>query len=233
MSYKHIKKYFDFTLALILLLLFILPIVIISLFITIRTKQFPIYTQLRGLTLNKFCFKIYKFRTIKKDLKANGENNVSILYKPGLEKYVYPFGRFLRKTGIDEVPQLLNVIKGNMSFVGPRPLSLEDLRQIKKQFPDDYNKRGQLKAKPGITGYWQINKDRFGGISFLVESDKYYDKKKSFPFDLHIILRSVLISLRGWHTDSILLNTKSRSNKPKVTPRFIVAKTRHEIPEIF
>ena len=60
-----------------------------------------------------------------------------------------------------------------MSFVGPRPLSVDDLKQIKKQFPSDYNKREQLKIKPGITGYWQINKDRFGDISYLIESDKY------------------------------------------------------------
>ncbi len=212
MSYKYIKKYFDFTLALILLFLFMLPIVIISLFITIRTKQFPIYIQHRGLTLNKFCFKIYKFRTIKKDLRSNWGNNASILYKPGLEKYIYPFGKFLRKTGLDEIPQLLNVIKGNMSFVGPRPLSIEDLKQIKEQFPSDYNKREQLKIKPGITGYWQINKDRFGDISYLIDSDKYYDKKKSFSFDLHIILKSILISLRGRHKDSILLNTNPTIN---------------------
>ncbi len=189
------------------MLLLLFPVItLICVIICIQTGETPIFIQERGTSLTKNRFRIYKFRTMKRviatDISAN--SLTSFLLKHHQKKYVFPFGRFLRKTGLDELPQFINVIKGEMSIVGPRPLALEDLENIKTFYPQLYAERENITLLPGITGYWQLNKDESGSIENLIFMDKFYFQHKSFPLDLKLFLMSIPISFTAKHIDSIL-----------------------------
>lgn len=206
MNYIKSKKIFDSSLSLILILLLLPVFVLITILIFLQTGESPVFIQERGISLTKNKFRIYKFRTMIKRSNNSIEvdSNYSILNKPQDRKYVYPFGIFLRKTGIDELPQLFNILKGEMSFVGPRPLSLEDLSCIKQNYPAFYFEREEINLLPGITGYWQLNKDYSGSIENLIALDKFYYKHKSFPLDLKLMFKTIPIMLSASHIDSIL-----------------------------
>ena len=156
---KRIKRLFEILSASFLLIIFFVPSIIVCIVIYVRTNQFPIFVQLRGLTLKNGPFKIYKFRTIKNSVKPvnSYEYNYDLNFQVN-EGELYPFGSFLRKTGLDEIPQLINIIKGEMTFVGPRPLDTKDLLYISRYYKNEYEERKKIKIKPGITGLWQINK---------------------------------------------------------------------------
>ncbi len=120
------------------------------------------------------------------------------------------FCRWLRKSGLDEILQLINVIKGEMSLVGPRPLTTGDLELLKKSEPELYERRRILNSKPGITGYWQVCGRREDGAFNLIENDEYYERNKSLIMDLKLILKSVVVLLTASHSDSILRTTQGK-----------------------
>lgn len=101
------------------------------------------------------------------------------------------FGRFLRKTSLDEFPQFINVLKGDMSVVGPRP----EMSFIVEQYEDIHRER--LKVKPGITGFWQISKYRSQLIHENIELDLYYIYNQSFILDLVIIIKTIFFAMKG------------------------------------
>jgi lipopolysaccharide/colanic/teichoic acid biosynthesis glycosyltransferase len=145
-----------------------------------------------------------------KSQKINVESShKNIFFKNELTELVTPFGRFLRRTGLDELPQLLNILKGEMSFVGPRPLSLTDLDIMKIYFPEEYTVRGNNKFKPGITGYWQVFQNRDKGVKDLIEKENFYNYNYSFLLDLKILLYTIPIVFNGTHCDAILPSAKS------------------------
>lgn len=199
--------------AIVFIILLFPAYTIISFIIFLQSGQSPLFIQERGLSLKKRRFKIYKFRTLTNhsSLIKNSTSNLSRL---GHYVYVSRFGKFLRKTGFDEVPQLINILKGDMNFVGPRPLDLEDLKNIKNKFPVLYCEREKTNLKPGLTGYWQIYKDDESSIENLIELDKYYFENKSFLLDLNLILKSFFISFSGKHKDAIVdLNSDFLRNR--------------------
>ena len=102
------------------------------------------------------------------------------------------FCKWLRKSGLDEILQIFNVLKGEMSLVGPRPLLLREFNLMKKENPDLYKRREKINSLPGITGYWQIYGERERGAKNLVELDEFYDRNKSLLLDLKIILKTFL-----------------------------------------
>ncbi|MCH7827499.1 MAG: sugar transferase [Bacteroidetes bacterium] len=206
------KRIFDVLFAVILLVLLFVPSLIICLIIYIQTKQNPFFIQERGLTLETYRFRIIKFRTLKK----LSENDLSIrrnnmLHRPYLQEKVFPVGKFLRKTGLDELPQLINIIKGEMSIVGPRPLDLIDLKNIKINYPCHYKIRKKLNIKPGLSGFWQITRNEKRSIEYLIKADEYYKENQSFLFDVNIIIYSFYILFKGQNKDAILC--KSRINR--------------------
>ena len=173
-KYMLIKKYIDLFVALFLLILLMPLLIFISLAVLIFNGRPILFTQIRP-GLNNRLFKIYKFRTmtVSKNKFETSENDYIRLNK---------FGKFLRSTSLDELPSLVNVIKGEMSIVGPRPLLIEYLKLY------DKNQVRRHEVKPGITGLAQVcgrNKlsweDKFA-------KDVYYVDNYNLVMDLKVIL---------------------------------------------
>ena len=190
-AYEFFKRIFDCILALILFL-FTLPFwLFIALMIKISSPGPIFYKQIRIGKGGK-PFRLIKFRTMIKDAEKDGPK-MAQENDPRITK----FGKFLRKTRLDELPQLWNIIKGEMSFVGPRAERPEFQKSLKSLIPF-YQERYLI--KPGLTGWAQI---KYGYTSSLDENfeklqyDLYYIKNRSFLFDLEIILKTINIVLRG------------------------------------
>ena len=201
--------------ALILTIIILPFLLLIGLVVFLSTKGFPLFAQKRAITLEGRVFYIYKFRTMKKHTKQYPSG--SIFYKPELEREVTRFGLFLRKTGLDEILQLINIVKGDMSFIGPRPLSVEDLEIMKKDFPEIYSSRARINLKPGITGYWQILGDRKSGMEDLLLNDLYYFKNRSLKLNLKILALTIKTIVTRTHSDSII-STQDKISVNKSVP---------------
>ncbi len=179
------KRAFDFTVSLILIIILFPLFLLISLIVLIDAGSPVIFRQYRVGKDNKL-FYIYKFRTMRR-----GVRNVATAELTDSEKYITKSGRILRKTSLDELPQLVNVLIGDMSFVGPRPLIPEEkeIRALRK----DYN---VYSVRPGITGWAQIN----GRDSLTIEEkalfDKEYIDKQSIGFDIKILIKTVFVVLK-------------------------------------
>ena len=157
-----------------------LPIfLIISLIIFIEDGSPIIYSQKR-VGQNYTFFQIFKFRSMKKHTP-----NVATHLLTNPEQYLLTIGKFIRKTSLDEVPNLINVIKGEMIFVGPRPAlyNQDDLMTLRVA-------TGVDKLKPGITGWAQINGRDDISIEKKVELEQEYLQKKSFLFDIEIVIKT-------------------------------------------
>lgn len=185
------KRIFDIVLVLLLLPFLIFPIIVLIVIATIDTRKFGVFTQKRVGQYGKL-FKILKIRTLKEGVHQLGH----------LDKSATTFGKFLRQTKLDELPQLFNVLKGDMSFVGPRP----DVQG----FADELEGDDQiiLQVKPGITGeatlkykYEELlleeqdDPDLYNKTIIWVDKvkiNKNYVNNYSFYFDLKLILKSIL-----------------------------------------
>ncbi len=209
MIYKLKKRLFDVFFALILLPA-ILPLILLFAGILFSIDwQKPFFTQERGITLTKFRFKIYKLRTIRvRDERAKiGNTQKSIFFKSHHKENISNFGSWLRKTGLDELPQIYNVLKGEMSFVGPRPFMISDLKLLKKNDWEYYKLRDSFNSKPGITGLWQIFCIREEGAKNLIALEKIYEDMKSFKYDLKILAYTVPVVIAANNADAIFSGT--------------------------
>ena len=197
------KRLFDIFLALLLLPV-VLPVVLVfAMVLWVTTGQFPFFIQERGITLDKYRLKIIKLRTIKESSKHQKNLHKDIFFKSFYQENVTGFGYWLRKTGLDELPQVFNVLKGDMSFVGPRPLMISDLKLLKKNDWEYYKVRGSFNSKPGITGLWQIFCNRNEGAKNLIALEKIYEDMKSFKYDLKIILYTIPVVLTANNADAV------------------------------
>ncbi|EKP0062991.1 undecaprenyl phosphate N,N'-diacetylbacillosamine 1-phosphate transferase [Campylobacter coli] len=178
---KWIKRIFDFVLALFLLVLFS-PLILIAALLLKITQGSVIFTQNRP-GLNEKIFKIYKFKTMSDERDEKGE-----LLSDELR--LKAFGKIVRSLSLDELLQLFNVLKGDMSFVGPRPLLVEYLPL--------YNEEQKLrhKVRPGITGWAQVNGRNAISWQKKFELDVYYVKNISFLLDLKIMFLTALKVLK-------------------------------------
>jgi len=192
------KRFIDLSFSLILILVTLPLLLLIALIIIIETPGRPLLKQKRvGQNSNEFI--IYKFRTMHIDTPNIPTNELN-----DRNKYITKIGGFLRKTSLDELPQLFNILKGNMSFVGPRPPLFSQKILIEKR-----KKAGVDKLKPGITGYAQINgRDDIDDIEKF-EYDFYYYKNQSMLLDLKIILLTLIQVIRG---KGILENNNQKEN---------------------
>ena len=181
MKKKVIKRLFDFILSSILIMLLIIPFVCIALLIIISTKESPIYLSKR-IGQNKKIFIMPKFRTMRKETPQLATH----LLKNSNE-YLSKIGTLLRKTSIDELPQIWSIFIGDMSFVGPRPALFNQYDLIKKR--DNYNIND---FKPGISGYAQINGRDGITIDEKVKLDSFYVSNQSFFLDAKILFLTLL-----------------------------------------
>ena len=172
-------KMFNRFLAIILLILFS-PIFIFIAITIIFEDDFPILFTQKRVGINYSFFKIYKFRSMKKNTP-----NVATHLLTNPDQYILKIGKFIRKTSLDELPNLINIIKGEMVFVGPRPAlyNQDDLMALRVA-------TGVDKLKPGITGWAQINGRDDISIEKKVQLEQEYLYKKSFLFDIEILIKT-------------------------------------------
>ena len=180
-KYVLLKRFFDIIIAYLLLLICYIPMIIIALLIKI-TDGGPVIFRQRRVGKNGLCFVCYKFRTMRCD--APRELSTKEFFNA--DEYITSFGAFLRKTSLDELPQLFNVLAGDMSIVGPRPLipNEKEMHVLRKEL-------GVYNARPGITGLAQVcGRDDLDDIR-KAECDAIYVTNMSLVSDLNIMLSTV------------------------------------------
>jgi len=179
------KRLFDFIFSLVLLVCFLLPLVLIALLVRVTSRGTILYWSDR-VGRNNTIFKMPKFRTMRTDTPAVATH---LLSDP--ESWLTPIGKFLRKSSLDELPQLLSILNGDMSFVGPRPAlyNQDDLIRLRTE-------RGIHHLAPGLTGWAQINGRDELPIPVKVNFDEYYQKHLSFSFDIKILFMTFFKVLR-------------------------------------
>lgn len=191
-AYRFFKRLFDIILSALGLIILAIPFLILSIIIFIDSPgASPIYTQVR-VGKNGRAFKFYKFRSMipnaekKLDELLNKNEMEGPVFKMKDDPRITRVGRFIRKSSIDELPQLYNVLKGNMSLVGPRPPLMREV----SQYTDEQMLR--VSIKPGITCYWQIQPKR-NSLSFdeWLALDMKYIEERSFFTDVKILFKTV------------------------------------------
>ena len=183
-----IKRAFDIVAALILvIILTVIPVLIVTPILIKLTSRGPAVFKQERVGRGGKVFKIYKFRTMRIPEDSLDENGVELPPK----KRITRLGAFLRKTSLDELMQLFNIIGGSMSFVGPRPT----LPYQVERYTDRQRKR--LDMRPGITGWAQVNGRNDLTWSEKIEYDIEYVEKFSLLFDIKIFFKTVGVVLRG------------------------------------
>ena len=188
----QIKRLFDICVSLFVLVPFMPFWIIVAIIIKMTDKGPAIYAQER-IGKNGRPFIMYKFRSMYVDAEKRSGPQWATENDPRIT----PFGRFMRKARIDEIPQLWNVLKGEMSIVGPRPERQFFIDKLSKEIPW-YVKR--LKMKPGITGWAQVKHkydETIEDVKFKVMYDLYYFENMSIILDLKIIFRTILVVFTG------------------------------------
>ena len=188
MNYRRAKRIIGLLIS-ILLLILIIPICLIAcFFIVIESSGNPIYMQERvGLNGQKFI--MYKLRSMYLDAEKNGYQ-----WAEKNDPRITKIGHFIRRTRIDEFPQIINIIKGEMSIIGPRPERPEFINEFLKDIPN-FNER--LAVRPGITGWAQVN----GGYELTPKDklvyDLFYINHESIKLDFLILLKTIKVMVTG------------------------------------
>jgi len=186
--YRVIKRVFDIFVSLFGLIIFSPFILLLIVMIRLESEGPGIYCQER-LGEGGRIYTMYKLRSMYVDAEKNGPQ-----WAERDDVRVTKIGKFIRRTRLDELPQLLNVLKGEMSIVGPRPEREYFARQFSKQY-SEYSKR--LLIKPGLTGLAQISGGYELGPKEKLEKDLYYIENQSLLLDLKIILKTIPILFNG------------------------------------
>lgn len=165
----------------LVILIITLPLLVIIAVLIIIEDGLPVFFKQKRVGVDYTFFTIIKFRTMRKNTP-----NVATHLLRDPSKYILRVGKFLRKSSLDEIPNLFNIIKGDMVFVGPRPAlyNQTDLMDLRVKY-------GIERLKPGITGWAQINGRDEISIEEKVKLEKYYYENKSFRFDMLIIFKTI------------------------------------------
>ena len=196
------KRIFDFLMSLIAIII-LSPVILITALAVKFTSPGPMLFKQRRIGKDNIEFEIYKFRTMRIDTP-----NVPTHLLENPDQWITPVGKFLRKTSLDELPQLFNILKGEMSIVGPRPALYNqlDLKEMRTNV-------GVHKLVPGLTGWAQINGRDEIPLSLKVNLDKEYLDRKGFFFDIKIIFMTALSVLKS---DGVQ-EGKAENNNEEVT----------------
>ena len=189
-GYEFLKRLFDIVMSFTALLVLAIPLLIIALIIFLGDKGNPIFSQVR-LTKEGKPFRMYKLRSMCVDAEAKfaevqKENKSDgLAFKSDDDPRITKIGKFIRKTSIDELPQLFNILKGEMSLVGPRPERPFFVEKFREEIPR-YMVKHQV--RPGLTGWAQVNGYRGDtSIRKRIEYDLYYIENWSIGLDIKII----------------------------------------------
>ncbi len=194
---EFIKRGVDLTGALLGLLALLPLLGLIALLIRLTSPGPVFFSQVR-YGLNKRRFPMYKFRSMVPDAEARQATLEHLneaagpVFKIRHDPRITPFGRFLRKTSLDELPQLWNVVLGDMSLVGPRPLPMRDVSNF-----SDLHLIRRFSVKPGMTGLWQVSGRSGTTFESWIKLDLYYIDNWSLMMDAHILFRTLPAVLRG------------------------------------
>ncbi len=186
-----IKRIIDVIIALIGLILTAPIMLIVSMLIKLESKGSPFFTQ-RRVGINDTEFTIYKLRSMKNDAEKDGA-----IWATKNDSRVTRLGKFIRKVRIDELPQLWNVLKGDMSLIGPRPERMVFVKELEEKLPYYYIRHT---VKPGLTGWAQINYPYGATIEdalHKLEYELYYIKNMSILFDIKIMLKTIGVIFFG------------------------------------
>ena len=182
------KRFFDFTFSLLALLL-LSPVMLILYFLVLVSSGSPVIFKQERVGYKNELFTIYKFRTMKNGMR---QTKTEDLTDEEVENDITLIGRILRKLSIDELPQLINILKGDMSFVGPRPLipQEKEIRELREKY-------NVFSVRPGITGWAQVNGRDFISDEQKALLDKEYVENHSLIMDIKILFKTVWVVLAG------------------------------------
>ena len=179
------KRFFDLVMSLSMLGLLMAPMLLVALLVKLTSPGAVLYWSER-VGRNNRIFRMPKFRTMRTDTPALATHLL-----PDPDSHLTPIGKFLRKSSLDELPQLYSILTGDMTFVGPRPalFNQDDLVELR-------TRKGVHRLTPGLTGWAQVNGRDELPIPVKVDYDAYYLDKRSFLFDMNILLLTLFKVLR-------------------------------------
>ncbi len=212
MIFSIFKRTIDIVGSSVLLLVFS-PIVLVTAVIIKITSPGPVFADTpKRVGMNGNLFYPYKFRSMivnaytllktdPKFKKAYEEQQKSGNYKIKNDPRVTPIGKIIRKHSVDEIPQLINVLRGEMSIVGPRPYYPDELEKQFQIYPEKKHlMKDLLSVRPGITGYWQVSGRSSVNFEKRIEMDAYYARKRSILFDIQILIKTPWAMISGKDT---------------------------------
>jgi lipopolysaccharide/colanic/teichoic acid biosynthesis glycosyltransferase len=209
MLFLIIKRIIDIIISVVALIIFLPIILIVALAIKIDSSGPILADTPQRVGRNGNLFYPYKFRSmivnayylLKTDPKfkqAYEEQQKGGNYKIKNDPRITSVGKIIRKYSLDEIPQIVNVLRGEMSLVGPRPYYPEELRQQQQRYPKTKSLvKEVLSVKPGITGYWQVSGRSQLNFDKRIQMDAAYARKKSIIYDLWIILKTPWAMISG------------------------------------
>jgi len=196
LDYRVLKRILDFTFSSLLLFFFIPLFLIIAIIIKIDSKGDVFYIQKRIGKKNK-TFSCYKFRTMQPEAKyllkeiliknPSFKNEFQKTRKLMNDPRITNIGKFLRFSSLDELPQIINVFKGDMSFIGPRPIVKSEIKKYGNDFEQVFS------LKPGISGLWQVSGRNKLSYEKRVELDIFYSENISFLLDIKIFIKTIIV----------------------------------------
>jgi O-antigen biosynthesis protein WbqP len=189
--YKHLKRLIDFTFS-IILLIFLFPIFFVIMISIFLIDGMPILFKQKRVGLNNNAFTIYKFRT----LKRNAPSELPTSDFKDFNKYLSKTGYLLRRTYLDEIPQFINILIGDMSLIGPRPLLWNQFKLINQRELDKSNL-----VKPGLSGLAQISKSAKNNDLEKLRLDKVYVENFSFVQDFNIFIKTIIFVIYSFIID--------------------------------
>lgn len=210
MSYEVSKRILDVTLAVVLIILFSPVMVIVAIAIKLTSPGPVLADTPKRVGKDNKLFSLYKFRSmivnaheaLRTDPKLRKlyQEYKASSYKLFHDPRVTPVGRFIRKYSLDELPQFFNVLRGEMSIVGPRAYFPDELVEQQEKYPHTRDLVTEvLSVKPGITGFWQVSGRSQVNFDKRIEMDAYYARKRSLLFDILVLLRTpwAMLSAKG------------------------------------
>lgn len=213
MLFEITKRIIDIVASIILIIVFF-PIMLVTAMAIKFTDSGPVLVEknnshMKRLGKNGKVFRLFKFRSmmVNADIleKTHPKYKIAYIqkhatgsYKPKKDPRITKIGKIIRKYSIDETPQFFNILKGDMSLVGPRPYLEEELEEQQQKYPGtEIYVKEMHRVKPGITGFWQVTGRSDVSFDKRIEMDAYYARKKSLFFDLLIILKTPWAMISG------------------------------------